>query len=354
MLYDNFYMAQYFCPLLYINPNSTLRHFIGNDGYPNRISFPNAIIWNTPTGLKPNDKPLIVVNNAKLSLPVVVIYTASVVIVILLTFNEIRRHIKPRPGFQVYSNATIPCLLGILMLEVIVILYPFTNRHLFCPIAPILASYGYMLIIWSIATRLGTRVVTKPEQRRFKQYLELTLTKSNWLSLIWILLILAILFATWFCIFGMPNVSVTFDETFDISSDTLTKIRHEYCSSNGHQPLALYIPAGCIAAMLGFGLLNLMAKAITKRNHNKDLIVNFVKSANCIVPSTIAGILVITIGSTMNLKYYVVVPILQLQVLTLLILAGTQFKGKAQPGRLTNANKSLFFRNISFFIPSKL
>ncbi len=94
---------------------------------PNRISFPNAIIWNTPTGLKPNDKPLVVVNNAKLSLPVVVIYTASVVIVILLTFNEIRRHIKPRPGFQVYSNATIPCLLGIFMLEVIVILYPFDD-----------------------------------------------------------------------------------------------------------------------------------------------------------------------------------------------------------------------------------
>ena len=298
---------------------------------PERFSFVNPIIWRTPKNIKPNDEPSVNRQVAKAHTIAVVIYTLitsiSILILIYLSIFVLIRNRKTTIG-----KLTLCSFFGMFLLELCLLLFPFISVATYCSMAPVLALFGYFLIMWSIIEKLYSktplaeyvfksgsfhkvrRVSKRPDQN-------LIFSPKIWTTLIVCLSLISILFIAWYSVAGIPTVQTLTMSTYDLNTDTTNDNIQEHCSSSANKLLS-YIFSGCLAGFLGIGLINLIITAVLKRNGGSASRKPFVMEAYCVIPAMISIVLALSLGLHMVANYYILVPIVQANVAGFIALEG--------------------------------
>ena len=304
-----------------------------------RFQFPHAMRWDTPDGSKPNDQPKVVKKWAHVHMAIIVLYPMTAgFIVIFICFAIFRTCITL--GQNQGLKLTAVGLLGVLLIQIIVIVYPFSSRSSFCRIAPILASLGFYLILASIWTRFQTATILNKKRmmartntdnnssnmlstisKRKPKFVDIKVTKSQWITIFAVLLLIILLLILWFSIAGFPTVGIDVEENYDFNSDTITRVKYEHCTSKvGNETKAMGF-FGTLVAILVCYLIALLAQSLSKQADKAFFNKSAIWASYCVVPSLIAVILLIGINLTMDVTYYVVVCIIHFASAGLLILA---------------------------------
>ena len=120
-----------------------------NENDPQRFKYPNLMLWRTHDGEIPRYKPMLVEETAKVNLIVEIIYlTVAFAFILVLLLVPIwifakKKRITKKMKVQTAKH------FGLLLIEIIIIIYPLASRLLFCQVAPVLALFGYLLVMWS-------------------------------------------------------------------------------------------------------------------------------------------------------------------------------------------------------------
>ena len=338
-------------------------HDSANSKDPDRYKYPSKIIWKTPNGDIPRDKPRVIKLEAKVNIVVAVIYSCIAIglsIVLMLESAVKFNNCKENKAYII----TIVGHIGLILIQILAFIFPWTARFQFCQAAPILAGYGFFLLFWSIFIRLrakeqrthealkplGLSSNSKASKTRLSAFTprpsafsqgnasittvrsssvvpqgpkDIILNKSYWITLVFTLILLFVVIFLWYYLAAVPTTKSVSYQTYDYITDTVTNEETENCASIGNEVL-VYIFAGALAIILGFFLLAVAALAISKRSGHNELTKNTVLCAYCVVPTMFAGLLLIAIGLDMNMTYYILVPIVQIKTIGLFFLAKAQ------------------------------
>ena len=298
----------------------------------NRYKFPNKMIWQTPDGRPPKSKPTTMKEIASVNLVVASIYTAVAICLCLLLLVV--------PALKCYEERTNTalkitaiCLLGMLPIQALTIIYPFTYRLVYCRAAPILALCGFSIVFWSIFTRLhsknSTVLISSGKRLKFQRANDIVVTTTIKCFVVVLAVVMAILICLWYALVGPPTVKIEVETSYNDLSDIVTITEFQHCTSEGYD-LQMLIVTGMLACLLAVGWISLVAVAFSSKTDTHPLTKNGVLAASCVVPTFIAIVLLIFVDIDMNITYYVLVPIIHLKTIGLITLAWFQeFGGNA-------------------------
>ena len=360
-------------------------HDSANNEDPNRYKYPNGMVWRTPDGKTPRAKPRVVIEMAKIHPAIVGIFlTIAAFIGVGLIVATIWPVTVERHN-QALKLTSIEHF-GMLLIEIIIFIYPLVDRLLFCKLAPILAIYGFFLLFWTISIRLHQkpesnenkmkRSIWKPfhinamgigrsrvntletppklektirpraktassqtfraragttDSQLSREVLDVQITKKQMVVFATMLSLMTVLVLIWYTTAGSPIVEAIFEENYDFKSDTLTKTKFEHCSSENTLSVGLFsVLAGILACLLVYIIVSAFSKKADKNIVKKYAIL----TTYCVAPSTVAMVLLIAINLYMDITYYVVFLIIQVNILAVLVFAkklSDQLKGERQP-----------------------
>ena len=283
---------------------------------PNRFKYPNKILWRTHDGNKPRDQPKTIEQYANVHLAVGIIYTIMAIVLTIalgIAISYLAIVHRRNQGLQLTSVG----LAGLVFIQLVVIIYPFIPRSLFCKMAPVLAILGSFLVLWSIWARFRFHVKTgkkimskvvnvhsvlgsvdKIQERIRCNTLELPKTyspklpkanlfnsalnrprsyttansKSNekdggemkkckFNDLILTLTLVCLLFILWYAIAGPPMISHDIESEYNFNSDTITNTIYQQCSSNQNGSAFF----GALLSLLGCYLIALIVFSLSRQ-----------------------------------------------------------------------------------------
>ena len=338
---------------------------------PNRFKYPLDILWKTPDGSKPYDQPVVREILATVELSVAIIYSivAAGLISILCTF--IFKVTFRRNQTNPLKLVTIR-FLGLVLIQVVIISYPFTQRHMFCQLSPVLMVVGCFLILWSIVTTFQIRMEVKRNWtfhrsrintarspnpngsrrlERQKQHnsqkqtgtssdlrvrsqtdgsqlsfkFDYQVGKMRWSFFLFCSTIISLLFILWYTIAHPPIVRVIVESSYNYDMDTITLTKYEHCASPDGNEKTTFGFFGTLLGILTCFLFGLIGYSLSTQSDNHIFTKTSIRSSYCVVPSIIAVILLTAINLPMNIAYYVIVLILEFKTISLLVLAGFQY-----------------------------
>ena len=291
-----------------------------------RYKFPNEMIWQTPDGRPPKSKPISLKEMGSVNLIAASIYTViAICLSLLLLFVPILKCYKERTNTAMKITAI--SLFGLLPVQMLIIIYPFMTRLIYCQVAPVLALCGFTVLFWSIFIRLhsknSTIMYTNGKRLKFRRANDIIVTTSIKYFVIALAIVTAILICLWYALVGPPTVKIKVETSYNHLSDTLTITEFQHCTSEGYN-LQMLIVIGMLAGLLAVGWISLVAVALSSKTDTHPLTKNGILAASCVVPTFIAITLLIVVDMDMNITYYILVPIIHLKTISLIGLAQLQ------------------------------